>query len=81
MCEIRLMYNPAKPYQNSIQMMKERQRENILNIIIKAYKMTEILKIPTKDFLAFSKDLTGALICSQMLGSEIPIVEKEPQNT
>lgn len=75
------MYNPAKPYQNSIQMMKERQRENILNIIIKAYKMTEILKIPTKDFLAFSKDLTGALICSQMLGSEIPIVEKEPQNT
>ena len=48
---------------------------------IKAYKMTEILKIPTKDFLAFSKDLTGALICSQMLGSEIPIVEKEPQNT
>lgn len=75
------MYNPAKPYQNSIQMMKERQRENILNIIIKAYKMMEILKIPTKDFLAFSKDLTGALICSQMLGSEIPIVEKEPQNT
>ena len=75
------MYNPAKPYQNSIQMMKERQRENILNIIIKAYKMTEILKIHTKDFLAFSKDLTGALICSQMLGSEIPIVEKEPQNT
>lgn len=75
------MYNPAKPYQNSIQMMKERQRENILNIIIKAYKMMEILKISTKDFLAFSKDLTGALICSQMLGSEIPIVEKEPQNT
>lgn len=75
------MYNPAKPYQNSIQMMKERQRENILNIIIKAYKMMEILKIPTKDFLAFSKDLTGALICSQMLGSEISIVEKEPQNT
>ena len=75
------MYNHAKPYQNSIQMMKERQRENILNIIIKAYKMMEILKISTKDFLAFRKELAGALTCSQMLGSEIPIVGKESQNT
>lgn len=41
----------------------------------------EILKIPTKDFLAFRKELAGALTCSQMLGSEIPIVGKESQNT
>lgn len=76
------MYNHTKPYKNSIQMMKVRQRENILNIILrKAYKMMEILKIPRKDFLADSKDLAGVLTCSQMLGSEIPIVAKESQNT
>ena len=76
------MYNHAKPYKNSIQMMKVRQGENILNITLrKAYKMMEILKIPIKDFLAFSKDLAGALTCSQMLGSEIPVVERESQNT
>lgn len=38
--------------------------------------MMAILKIHTNDFLVFGKDLTGALTCSHMLESEIPIVEK-----
>lgn len=78
------MYNPAKPYQKQYSDDEEKRKTER-----KYFKYNNksiqndgnIKEISTKDFLAFSKDLTGALICSQMLGSEIPIVEKEPQNT
>lgn len=43
--------------------------------------MMEMLKIHKNDFLAVGKDLRGALTCSHMLVSEIPIVKKRSRTT